>query len=145
MGHILSAAYLSTQGAEESARALRHYSQQAALAHYSAMAAEAAALHPKPTAHTAEPWHTESLVSEQGHLCVYVQTTHTPYRGGICYLQSAEHIGGIDHAETAANAALIAAAPALLAALQGLLEMHPGTQNRATDAARAAIAKAVQP
>ena len=42
------------------------------------------------------------------------------YRGGICRLQSAEHIGGITGDEVLANAALIIAAPDLLAALKQL-------------------------
>ena len=42
------------------------------------------------------------------------------YRGGICRLQSAEHIGGVTGDEVLANAALIVAAPDLLASLKQL-------------------------
>jgi hypothetical protein len=44
-----------------------------------------------------------------------------PYRGDIARLQSCEHIEGIDGAEMAANAHLIAAAPDLYAALERIV------------------------
>ena len=46
--------------------------------------------------------------------------------------------------EQVANAQLISSAPELLAALIAVLTNHPGTKKARTDAARAAIAKAVQ-
>ena len=65
------------------------------------------------------------------------------FRGGICRLQSAEHIGGIDAAETLANGALIAAAPDLLEALKWLRTCDErGDLGEAIAAADAAIAKA---
>jgi len=51
---------------------------------------------------------------------------------------------GMTEAEQVANAHLISSAPELLAALIAVLNNHPGTKKARTDAARAAIAKAVQ-
>ena len=67
-----------------------------------------------------------------------------PYRGMIARLQSAEHIEGIAKDELVANAHLIAAAPDLYAALDGLLGLLDAGSlyEPQAYAARAALAKA---
>ena len=67
-----------------------------------------------------------------------------PYRGMIARLQSAEHINGIAKDELVANAHLIAAAPDLYAALDGLLGLLDAGSlyEPQAYAARAALAKA---
>lgn len=73
------------------------------------------------------------------------------YRGDVCNVHAATNIRGITVAERNANARLIAAAPELYEALSEALWMimqHEGTSDandRTVDAARAALAKAVQP
>jgi hypothetical protein len=64
------------------------------------------------------------------------------YRGMIARCQSAEHICGITAEEMTANARLIAAAPDLLAALEGLAQSPMFAAIEGHAAARAAIAKA---
>jgi hypothetical protein len=59
------------------------------------------------------------------------------YRGGIAYMQSAEHIEGIGREELIANARLIAAAPAMLAALKLLLSSAHDYQSGITEAQEA--------
>lgn len=70
--------------------------------------------------HTPGPWTAIAdicTVDDRDFQVVEVRESGD-FRGGICRLQSAEHIGGIDAAETLANGALITAAPDLLAALK---------------------------
>lgn len=67
-----------------------------------------------------------------------------PYRGDVCAVHSAQHIGGITLAERNANAALIAASPALYEALEELVKwkLSGPEPSRLWDAARAALALA---
>ncbi len=102
--------------------------------------------------HTPAPWH----IVENGFdgLCIEVTSeqrlgrNHPDFLGGA-FFRIAERIEGYDPhgdgAESHANARLIAAAPDLLAALNGLLE-HPLRADWPEGlyvAARAAIAKAL--
>lgn len=68
------------------------------------------------------------------------------YRGSVCNVHSAEHIGGITIAERDANARLIAAAPDLLEAcyigLGVALAFEEESDRSASEKIRAAIAKA---
>ena len=73
--------------------------------------------------HTPAPWISiENRIAEGEAAGLRVVTIgeEGAYRGGICRLQSAEHISGITGDELLANAALIVAAPDLLAALKQL-------------------------
>ena len=85
---------------------------------------------------TAKP--TQGPWDRTSDLEVYSSTLHR----SICMVLDAG-----DDGEASANARLIAAAPMLLEALQGLIAVaegkrHPGTEWKCIDAARAAIAKA---
>lgn len=113
-------------------------------------------------AHTPGPWRIDARSAPFNEYVFRVINIEAagPYRGGVCRLQSSEHIGGIGAAETDANARLIAAAPDLLAALrkiaamdavphvsggQGDAEFCEGydmAAGAAADCARAAIARA---
>ena len=79
-------------------------------------------------------WHIEPVIVDY------------KYRGMVCSLNDAEHIGGITKQERDANARLIAAAPDLLAALHGLLAKAEAEgwaySAEERDTAREAIAKA---
>ena len=95
--------------------------------------------------HTPGPWTVTSEISDAVAYSPRVADIREngPYRGGICRLQSAEHIGGITGDEVLANAALIAAAPELLEALKWLRTCEErGDLEEAIAAADAAIAKA---
>ncbi len=64
-----------------------------------------------------------------------------PYRGAICTVHGAEHIGGITREERDANALLISALPEMLHALHWIAENAPeGSAWR--DVAIGAVAKA---
>ena len=60
--------------------------------------------------------------------CGSVTPDTPPYRGEICTIQSADHIGGISREEAEANARLIASAPSLYAEASNLIaaidDMH---------------------
>ena len=97
------------------------------------------------TKHTPGPWAATAKICDVGGRDFQVVEIREAgdFRGGICHLQSAEHIGGIDAAETRANGALIAAAPELLEALKWLRTCEErGDLEEAIAAADAAIAKA---
>ena len=87
--------------------------------------------------HTPGPWCVEHLPDDGPSI-------HTDEAG------IARRIAGVDmggwrktsRKEAEANARLIAAAPELLEALRDLLSLHPGTENKWTQQAQAAIAKA---
>ena len=70
------------------------------------------------------------------------------YRGDICHVHAAEHIGGIMISERDANARLIAAAAELFEALEAALDEREQDHGRIADGphwtvrARAALAKA---
>jgi hypothetical protein len=62
------------------------------------------------------------------------------YRGGIAYMQSAEHIDGIGKDELIANARLIAAAPDMLEALNAArIALFNRDRNDLDEAAYAAV------
>lgn len=107
------------------------------------------------TKHTPAPWiidenYITDTVSTGIRRVVSVREKGT-YRGMICRLQSAEHIGGITGDEVLANAALIVAAPVLSAhnldmidGLKSLMKMIPEFDNKgervdAWDMARALL------
>lgn len=70
------------------------------------------------------------------------------YRGDVCSVHAAEHIGGITIAERNANARLIAASPALYDALETALNFIENTESEmgitlgSGEVARAALALA---
>jgi hypothetical protein len=79
--------------------------------------------------HSPGPWRFEPHSVDSNYMLIYC--SNTPGEG--------DHVRGYCGA---ANARLIAAAPDLLQALQELLNANPGTENKWTLAANAAIAKA---
>ena len=84
-------------------------------------------------------------LSDRDDVSVAEITAGGPYRGDVTRLQSCEHIDGIDSAEMTANAHLIAAAPDLYAAAQGILDQCDAIllpDDDETAALRAALAKA---
>jgi hypothetical protein len=99
--------------------------------------------------HTPGPWVFIGDVKSVGskdptdEYCAWVETGGgRKYRGSICSLQSAAHIGGIGHGEALANTRLIAAAPDLLAALEGILAHKPDYADHIWQAAEEAVVKA---
>lgn len=92
--------------------------------------------------HTPGPWRT--LPEEVDKDYVRVRGTRLGLRYKIANVLTTiyEGVPAREADETRANAALIAAAPDLLEALQALLAIYPYPDNETTDAARAAIAKA---
>lgn len=75
--------------------------------------------------HTPAPWVLTIKPAEHDAdftVAEIEQPRSVKYRGAVTRMQSAEHIYGIGRDELIANARLIAAAPAMLAALRGLLE-----------------------
>ncbi|KAA8387646.1 hypothetical protein FKW31_03095 [Acetobacter sp. DmW_136] len=76
-----------------------------------------------------------------------VEPVSNKYRGGICHIHDAEHIGGISQVEQVANARLIGAAPELYEALDNIITAtHNGFNIHQNSVliveARAALAKA---
>lgn len=101
--------------------------------------------------HTPGPWVSEGRfrriqVDEYDHtaFCCDITTKGPAWRGGIAYIQSAEHIEGITRHEAEANARLISSAPDLLEALKHALVYQPKDDSCDpwVSDARAAIAKA---
>ena len=101
--------------------------------------------------HTPGPWiarcddQTEGLKRGDNGIRFWSIRGEGKYRGDMCTVHAAEHIGGVTIDERDANARLIAAAPELLEALQGLVGKStdtPGDWSREWNAALAAIAKA---
>lgn len=80
-------------------------------------------------AHTPTPWHVEEQTNSVGQL-LYFRVEHPgrPYRGTVCHVFPAEHIGGITESEARANAEFIVRAcnshAALVAALSVLVAAH---------------------
>lgn len=72
-------------------------------------------------AYTPGPWVLEKQIGTNGLDCGWevLQQWVDGYRGAVCHVTDAENIDGITRDERDANAHLIAAAPYLLAALQG--------------------------
>ena len=98
---------------------------------------------------TPGPWALNiraSMGDATGEIVAEIEPTNSArdYRGDITRLQSCCHIGGIGHEELTANANLIAAAPDLYAALDGLLGLLDAGSlyEPQAYAARAALAKA---
>jgi len=102
--------------------------------------------------HTPGPWHCPGINSKYG-VSDWKQaniTTGNEYSPLIAtvYTEEYTYLGEIDHDTMLANAALIASAPDLLAALESLVEMdddpirYMACRSYRIDAARAAIEKA---
>jgi hypothetical protein len=101
--------------------------------------------------HTPGPWIVKGYIRpvkcEDGTVAqlycadVYPRMPIGKFRGSICYVQSADKIGGIDNSEAEANAHLIAAAQELLEALEELA-FRAERHGMNADDASAAIAKA---
>ena len=100
------------------------------------------------SAHTPGPWLMEPAIGTDDVDCgwhIEPVIVDYKYRGMVCSLNDAEHIGGITKQERDANARLIAASPDLLAACLALKAAGPLGQrewNAAADMMDAAIAKA---
>ena len=59
-------------------------------------------------AQTPTPWHVEEQTNSVGQLLYFsVEHPDGPYRGTVCNVFPAEHIGGITESEARANAAFI--------------------------------------
>ena len=98
---------------------------------------------------TPGPWVFESQRGSKQEHCFWgvLQKTEQAYRGEVCSISDAAHIGGITEEEALANARLIAAAPELLEALQIMVKQFTKTPSTLADTeargkAHAAIAKA---
>lgn len=93
------------------------------------------------TQHTPGPWSVGQQEFSR-HGVALEGNVHVIRMHGAC--GAAIYSMGCEASETEATARLIAAAPALLAALEGLLNVGDSVlfQQRAREAARAAIAKA---
>lgn len=86
--------------------------------------------------HTPGPWHVDPTAPE-----AFYQDVNVLRHSGLS-VAVALHNGDITPAEVAANARLIAAAPALLEALQWVMSAHGEQLHDAFDAAHKAIAQA---
>ena len=87
------------------------------------------------TTHTPGPWCVRDLPTGQR----YIGPSNDGGAPSVALVLSRVNV---PDERFAADARLVAAAPELLAALQALVDFHPGTKNRWTDQARLAIAKA---
>ena len=87
------------------------------------------------TTHTPGPWCVRDLPTGQR----YIGPSSDGGAPSVALVLSRVNV---PEERLAADARLVAAAPELLAALQALVDFHPGTKNRWTDQACLAIAKA---
>ena len=101
--------------------------------------------------HTPAPWVLKirpAVHDDNVTVAEIEQPRSVKYRGIVAYMQSAEHIYGIDEDELVANARLIAAAPDMLEALKLCANYIANTESElgitlpCGEKARAAIAKA---
>lgn len=75
--------------------------------------------------HTPGPWFANRAIGTNNSDCgwhIEPECIDYQYRGTVCSLNDAEHIGGVTKTERDANARLITAAPELLAALEDLAD-----------------------
>jgi hypothetical protein len=87
------------------------------------------------SAHTPGPWCVRDLPTAQR----YIGPSHDGGAPSVAFVLSRVNV---PDERLDADARLVAAAPELLYSLLGLLDVHPGTENKWTQQARAAIAKA---
>ena len=88
-------------------------------------------------------WHvTQSLVDGRIAWFDVMPVDDKLYRGNVAYVHPSSIINGVTVGEAKANAVLIAAAPAMLEALQALLSANVGQLPHVLEQARLAVAKA---
>ena len=85
---------------------------------------------------------TQSLVDGRIAWFDVMPVSDKLYRGNVAYVCPAPSINGVTVGEAKANAVLIAAAPAMLEALQALLSANVGQLPHVLEQARLAVAKA---